>query len=187
MKNSQNKINKFNTLPVVALTGALFFGTMFSHVYAAPITEENVANLINQKRSEYDLPKLKINSELNTAASNKSKDMLNRHYFEHFAFGLSPWDFIVMSGYNYLYAGENLAMDFNTSEGMVSAWLNSPTHRENILNPDYTEMGLGIVKGDYTENTTSHQTIMVDNMFGRQKPTVLKIFDAAIQTLANIF
>ena len=158
-----------------------------STAYASEINFENVANLINQERVENDLPKLKINSDLSNAASLKSKDMINRHYFEHFAYDLTPWDFVHMAGYDYLYAGENLAMDFSTTEGMVSAWMNSETHRDNILNPDYTEMGLGIVKGEYTENNSIHQTYMVTNMFGRKKPAIVKAFDFVAKNVFSIF
>ena len=113
--------------------------------------------------------------------------MLNRNYFEHFAYGLTPWDFMKKANYNYLYAGENLAMNFQTSEGMVNAWMNSPLHRANILNPDYNEMGLGIVKGAYTENNKTQETIIVDNMFGRQKPVILDFFDNFIAKVTAIF
>lgn len=145
--------------------------------FASEINTENVVKLVNLEREERGLPMLKVDSSLTQAASLKTKDMLNRNYFEHRAFGMSPWDFIKLSGYDYLYAGENLAMDFNTSEGMVNAWMNSPAHRDNILNSDYTEMGIGVVKGEYTENGASHSTTLVTNMFGRKKPAIVKLFD----------
>lgn len=165
--------------------GALASALFVSHAFASPINTPNVLDGINQQRTSRGLSKLAINPDLTNAANLKSKDMINRNYFEHFAFGMTPWDFIKNAGYNYLYAGENLAMDFNTSEGMVSAWMNSPAHRDNILNPDFQDAGIGIIKGEYTENGTVHSTTMVTNMFGRKKPIILKLFDYVTRDLLN--
>lgn len=159
-----------------------------SQAFASTISTQNVLDSINQERTVRGLPKLTIDNDLTSAANLKSKDMLNRKYFEHFAFSMTPWDFIKNAGYNYLYAGENLAMDFNTSEGMVSAWMKSPAHRDNILNPDFRDTGLGIVKGEYTENGNTHSTTMVTNMFGRKKPVILRAFDYITKSLLdNLF
>jgi len=187
-----NKIKNLKLINISGIIGLVVFTfayiiTFAGTAYASEINFDNVGNLINQERSKRDLPKLKINQELNNAAALKSKDMINRNYFEHYAYGLSPWDFVKMAGYNYLYAGENLAMDFNTAEGMVGAWINSDAHRNNILNPDYIEMGVGIVKGEFTENSTNHETIMITNMFGREKPAIIKAFDYLAQSILNLF
>lgn len=184
IKSNQVYIKATKSLVVLAFAFQFMVG---STVYASEINFENVSNMINQERANSGLPKLKINSELNNAASLKSKDMINRHYFEHFAFNLTPWDFVHMAGYDYLYAGENLAMDFSTTEGMVSAWMNSETHRDNILNPDYNEMGLGIVKGEYIQNNQPRETYMVTNMFGRKKPAIVKAFDFVAKNIFSIF
>lgn len=181
------KINQAFQKQLIA-AGLLFGMTYFSAipVYASEINSNNVLNQINEKRAESNLPKLKQNTDLSNAASLKAKDMINRSYFEHYAFGLAPWDFMKMSGYDYLYAGENLAMDFNTSEGIVNAWMSSPAHRANILDPEFTETGVGIIKGEYTENGITHETIMVDNMFGQKRPTILKIFDSISKNISLI-
>ena len=161
----------------------LFCFVSTSLSFASPITSENLINLINQERTSRNIAPLSSNDELNNAADLKSNDMINRDYFDHYAFGLSPWDFISNSGYDYLYAGENLAMDFQTSEGMVNAWMNSTEHRENILNPNFTDIGIGVVKGEYTENDKTRDTVVVTNIFGRQKPPILKLID----TIRNFF
>ncbi len=158
-----------------------------SLAFASDITPENVAYLINSKRTYYGLEPLKVDPNLDTAAEAKSADMISRDYFDHFAFGLAPWDFMKNAHYNYLYAGENLAMNFQTSEGMVSAWMNSPFHRANILNPDYTDMGIGVVKGAYTENGQTGETVMVTNMFGRPKPITLELFNNFIAKISEIY
>jgi uncharacterized protein YkwD len=185
----KNQNIKFNTslLQKITLTSfaVLFSALSVSYTFASDINQDNILNLLNQERTSRRLPKLELNDELSNAANLKSRDMINRNYFEHFAFGLTPWDFVKNAGYTYMYAGENLAMDFNTSEGMVDAWMNSPAHRENILNPDFRDVGIGVVKGEYTENGSTNSTIMVTNMFGRQKPMVVKVFDFITNNVLN--
>ncbi|MCG2685812.1 CAP domain-containing protein, partial [Candidatus Parcubacteria bacterium] len=75
------------------------------------------------------------------------------------------WYFIVGVGYDYLYAGENLAKDFSHSSGVVDAWMNSPTHRENLVNPRYEDIGLAVVNG----TLNGVETTLVVQMFGRKK------------------
>lgn len=188
-KINKTKTNISNLFKLVALS-ALFislFSMGASISKASDITPDNLGNLVNNERVERGLIPLKINDQLDNAASEKSRDMLNRNYFEHFAFGLTPWDFIVKAGYNYLYAGENLAMDFNTAEGTVNAWMDSPAHRKNILNPDFSDMGMGVIKGEYSDGTgVSKETIVVTNMFGREKPTVLRVIDTVIKQISDL-
>ncbi len=145
--------------------------------FASPITPENILGLINKERVANGLNELQVNYELNRAASMKSRDMVKRNYFEHYAFGITPWDFIRNSGYDYQFAGENLAMSFNTSEGMVRAWMNSPTHRDNILDTNFSDTGIGIVKGVYTEDGVTRQTTVVTNMFGKKKTPIINIIE----------
>jgi len=154
---------------------------------AAPINSENLELLINQERSQRGIAALKINQELNQAAYNKSLDMMSKNYFDHYAFGRTPWNFITEQGYDYLYAGENLAMDFQTAEGTVAAWMNSPSHRRNILNSDFSETGIGIVKGEYSDASGIRETQIVTNMFATEKPAVIKFFDTIISGIKSIF
>ena len=75
--------------------------------------------------------------------------MVDRDYWAHVApDGTQPWSFFARFGYKYRYAGENLARDFSSAGAVVDAWMNSPTHRDNILNPKYKEIGIGITEGD---------------------------------------
>ncbi len=166
---------------------ALLIGAGSACAHASAINTKNVLSEINYYRKIRGLTPLEIDDRLNEAAEKKSNDMINRDYFEHYSFGRSPWDFIAEQNYNYLYAGENLAMDFQTSEGMVRAWMSSPTHRKNILNPDFDDVGIGVVKGEYSEDDQSHETIMVTNMFGKEKPKILIFFDKIVNTLKRIF
>lgn len=169
------------------ILASLLITATASAAFASEITPNNLETLINNERVYRGIKPLNNNSDLDAAATDKAKDMILRNYFEHFAFGAAPWDFIVKRGYNYLYAGENLAMDFDTSEGTVAAWMKSPSHRKNILNPDFEDTGIGVVKGTFTDSSGTRNTIMVSNMFGREKPIVLQILDNIIERFSKIF
>jgi len=140
-----------------------------SEVSASAITETNVFNLTNSERAKFGQKALSWNHKLATAARNKAQDMINRDYFSHNTpDGKSPWTFVLAAGYNYVYAGENLAMNFTTSEAMMSAWMNSGGHRANILSANFKELGVGVVVGEYQGYTTT----MVVQMFGAQATQV---------------
>ena len=117
--------------------------------YAAQISPEEVVRLTNQKRAEAGLAPLTYNQTLAGAAYTKGRDMIDRDYWAHVApDGTQPWKFFSDFGYRYRYAGENLARDFSSASATVDAWMNSPTHRDNILNPKYKEIGIGVTEGD---------------------------------------
>ena len=117
--------------------------------YAAQISPEEVVRLTNQKRAEAGLTPLTYNQTLASAAYTKGRDMIDRDYWAHVApDGTQPWKFFSDFGYKYRYAGENLARDFSSASSAVDAWMNSPTHRDNILNPKYKEVGIGVTEGD---------------------------------------
>lgn len=131
--------------------------------YAANISPAEVINLTNQKRAEVGLAPLNENSALSAAAQAKGADMLNKGYWAHVApDGTTPWNFFTDFGYKYRYAGENLARDFSSASSAVDAWMNSPTHRENILNPKYKEIGIGVVEG----NLAGIDTTIIVQFFG---------------------
>ena len=154
---------------------------------ASEITPENVINNVNKERQARMLEPLKNNELLMKAAEDKSRYMIIHDYFEHYALGLTPWSFIINNGYDYSIAGENLAMGFKTSEGIVEAWMDSPTHRANILNPDYEEIGVGIVKGEYTEDGNNIDTVMTTNMLAKPKPVINRIFNRIVESFNNLF
>ncbi len=124
--------------------------------YAANIAPSEVIRLTNEKRAQNGLNPLAENSMLDSAALAKGNDMLAKGYWAHFGpDGTSPWSFFVNFGYKYKYAGENLARDFSSASSAVEAWMNSPTHRENILNPNYKEIGIGVVEGSLLGTDTT--------------------------------
>ncbi len=116
--------------------------------YAANISTSEVERLTNIQRTNNGLSALTDNPVLDSAAKEKGKDMLAKGYWAHVApDGKEPWAFFVSAHYDYRYAGENLARDFSNAESAVNAWMASPTHRENMLSPNYKEIGIGVVEG----------------------------------------
>lgn len=116
--------------------------------YAANISPSEVIRLTNVQRAANGLSGVTENSVLDSAALAKGNDMLAKGYWAHFApDGTSPWSFFLSFGYKYKYAGENLARDFSNANDAVNAWMNSPSHRENMLNPNYKDIGIGVVEG----------------------------------------
>lgn len=127
-----------------------FTGKTFPKVlgYASNISPSDVITLTNQQRVANGLLPLSTNNVLSQAAVAKGNDMFAKGYWAHFApDGTSPWSFFLSFGYKYRYAGENLARDFSDAPSAVNAWMNSPSHKENILNPNYKEIGVGVVSG----------------------------------------
>ena len=142
-----------------------FAGRAFPQVlgYAANISPSEVIRLTNAQRAANGLSVLSENSSLNGAALAKGNDMLAKGYWAHFApDGTSPWSFFLNFGYKYKYAGENLARDFPDASSAVNAWMNSPSHKENILNPNYREIGIGVVEG----NLAGADTTVIVQFFG---------------------
>jgi len=132
--------------------------------FATNISVSEVINLTNVERANAGLTTLKENSSLNQAAGLKANDMFAKDYWAHFApDGTSPWYFFNLVGYKYSWAGENLARDFATSGGVVSAWMASPGHRSNILNANFTETGVAVVNG----NLAGEETTLVVQLFGK--------------------
>lgn len=112
------------------------------------ITSAGLLAATNDQRLAAGSPALKINSQLSLAAEQKAQDILSRQYWDHVSpDGIEPWQWIKDSGYTYKSAGENLAKNFSSSGGVVTGWMNSDSHRENMLNPNYTDVGFASVDG----------------------------------------
>ncbi len=132
---------------------------------AAPLTltKENVFKLTNVSRAAYGLNPLNSDLLLAKAAQAKAEDMAKFSYFSHTSpQGKTPWQFLDQSGYKYLIAGENLAVNFKTAESMEDAWMNSASHKANILKSQYEEVGIGIAEGHMAGQKVS----FVVQMFG---------------------
>jgi len=141
--------------------------------YLASVLPAVLADLANHDRASNQLASLSVNPMLQEAARLKAEDMATKGYFAHHSpSGVSPWYWISQSGYGFTYAGENLAVNFDDSDAVNTAWMNSPTHRANILNNRFTEIGIATSKGIYEGG----ETTFVVQMFGRPmlKPTASK-------------
>jgi uncharacterized protein YkwD len=135
--------------------------------FASNISPDRVVELTNQERLKQGLTPLKLSSTLSQAAQLKAGDMFAQNYWSHTSpSGRDPWSFFQDAGYSYLYAGENLARDFMNSESVIQAWMNSPTHRDNIVNDKYQEIGLAVVNG----TLDGVETTLVVQLFATPTP-----------------
>ena len=123
-----------------------------------------LVQLANVDRAKEGLPELAVNTTLQEAAQKKADDMAAKEYFAHETpDGKTPWYWFKNAGYDFRYAGENLAVYFSDSTEVERAWMNSPLHRANILSNRYTEIGVALAHGSYE----GHETTFVVQMFGK--------------------
>lgn len=152
----------------------LFGLVLFSFTLSVPAqassligADAEVVRLTNQIRTVRGIPALTRNVLLDESAQNKANDMATNGYFNHVdqdGNRMAYW--MNLAGYNYLRAGENLAKGFNAPEEAVQAWVNSPTHYINLVNDNYTEIGIGIAGG----LIDGKATIFVVQHFGQPMP-----------------
>lgn len=131
-------------------------------VFSAGITSDKLFELTNQERSTNNINALTANQLLTQAAFNKASDILKFQTFQHNFNDKKFSDWIKSTGYIYSYVGENLAIDFATSEGIFKAWLDSPAHKKNIMEENFTEIGIAAVEGKFNNKNT----IVVAQIFG---------------------
>lgn len=135
-------------------------------VYSSAITASNIVALTNAARSALGQPPLQENARLAMAAMGKAEDMVINQYFSHVApDGKTPWDWIRGAGYDYRYAGENLAVHYVTAEEAHEGWMASPDHRRNIADGRFADVGVGVARGTYA----GFDTVFVVEMFGQLK------------------
>ncbi|QHT59985.1 SCP-like extracellular [Paenibacillus lycopersici] len=103
---------------------------------------------VNAERAKAGVQALTLNAALNKVAQAKSADMRDKGYFDHQSptYG-SPFDMMKSFGVNYSYAGENIAAGQQSVDAVMTAWMNSPGHRQNILSANYTQLGVGYAQG----------------------------------------
>ncbi len=127
-------------------------------------TEMSIGGLLqatNQQRNANGVASLNLNSKLNSAAQAKANDMVARNYWSHNTpDGDPPWVFINATGYSYTKAGENLAYGFATSSDTITGWMNSPPHRENLLDTAFKDVGFGFANSA-NFNNAGPQTVVV--------------------------
>ncbi|WP_298787080.1 CAP domain-containing protein [uncultured Marinococcus sp.] len=110
--------------------------------------EQEVVRLTNEVRAENGLEPVEADSSLQSVADAKSQDMIENDYFAHESptYG-SPFEMMQEFGVSYDGAGENIAAGQDTPQDVVDAWMDSPGHRDNILNPDFTHIAIGYEEG----------------------------------------
>lgn len=142
--------------------------------YATATTTYSLLENTNRERMQHSQSALTLNTKLTQAAQAKANDMVARNYWSHNTpDGQEPWVFINNAGYAYDAAGENLAYGFDSSSQTVTAWMNSPEHRKNLLNSKYKEVGFGIANSPSYQHG-GQETIVVA-MYGEPSttPTIL--------------
>ncbi|MDD5221234.1 MAG: CAP domain-containing protein [Candidatus Pacebacteria bacterium] len=154
---------------VVSLVELLFILSIFNIIpfskFLATIFPNVLVDLTNTARQEHSLHILKPNFLLEQAAQLKANDMAQKGYFSHNSpEGITPWHWFDEVGYPYTYAGENLAVNFSDSGVLHQAWLDSPSHKANIVNANFTEIGIGTATGMHK----GKEAVFVVQLFGRQ-------------------
>ena len=150
---------------VTNLVGRSSFGE-----YLAAVIGSEIILLTNAERVQAAAPDLIENEILDAAAQRKAEDMAARSYFSHVGpDGKQPWAWISEEGYDYTVAGENLAVRFVDSSDVVEAWMDSPTHKANIVKPVYEEIGVGIAQGSYKGSSAT----FVVQFFGTPRKVVV--------------
>lgn len=145
-------------IPHTALQSATLLGL------TPPFDSREIIKVTNETRITHNLPALRPNTQLDLAASDKLNDMATKEYFAHVSpTGTEPWYWIKNSQYSYSVAGENLAIGFVTANDTVLGWLNSPSHRANILNNQYTEIGVAVKNVEINDR----EGVLVVQMFGK--------------------
>lgn len=130
--------------------------------FASQIAPERIIELTNQKRAASGAGSVQYNAALSEAARQKASHMFTFGCWSHNCNNVTPWWFFKNAGYDYLYAGENLAKDFGDPDAIVNAWMDSPTHRDNLINGRYKDIGVAVVDGVLN----GEETTIVVQLFG---------------------
>ena len=148
---------------VLVFIASSLAGVLIRQGGGAAVITAIIADLTNTDRRANSVHELHLNPTLTTIAQLKANDMAEKSYFAHTSpEGKSPWYWFKQGNYQFTFAGENLAVDFSDSADVERAWMNSPTHRSNILNDKFTEIGVATAVG----TLNGRQTTFVVQMFG---------------------
>lgn len=160
-----SRVSAFLLLTLVVVGGSVALAV--SRTSNAQGDDQNMAaavlELTNNERTDRGLTSLTENNRLERAARAKAQDMFVEGYFAHTSpEGRAPWFFIDAAAYAYVYAGENLAIDYTDPVAVMDAWMKSPTHAENILTQQYRDIGIAVVHGQMK----GRETTLIVQMFG---------------------
>ncbi len=184
-EQTEEKLPKFwNKTSGVTLMSLVFTMVMgmasTSKIHAAGYTSDQVVTLANEYREQQGLKPLTVDEKLAKAAYDKAKDMFEKGYWDHYGpNGETPWQFIRGEGYEYSYAGENLAKGFSDVEQLNKAWIESPAHRDNLVKPEYTGIGVAVMDG----TLDGQDVTLVVQIFAKEKTNT----ENATSTEKNIF
>jgi hypothetical protein len=146
-------INRLFGISLISIMLGIFLLPQLA--FLSTITPDTIINLTNKERSKYGLNTLTANQLLSQAAYNKADAIFKSGKFTHQINNRKFSSWIKDVGYKYSYVGENLAVDFITAEGVIEAWLESETHKKNLLNNQFSEIGIAVVEGEFQgQNTT---------------------------------
>lgn len=162
MKDRYLKIVKISLVLISVFSLVLvgyFLGSKL--IYAQADYDDRSLELVNSVRRDNKLNPLEWNTKLAESAQDKLNDILENGYFQHTSpSGVKAWDFILKNDYPYIYAGENLAIDYTSVDDAFDAWMNSPTHLANILSNKYQEYGFAQGEG-YIEGHKSKVYVQI--------------------------
>ncbi len=160
-----NKNIVFNSLFVI-LIGVFLLPNI---AFASHINAQKIINLTNIEREKAQIMPVSRNERLTMAAQKKGEEILKKQIFDHNIGRKRFSSWVREANYEYSYTGENLAIDFITSEGVMSAWIESKEHKKNLLNPNYQEIGVATLEGIFQ----GQKTIVVVQIFGTRLRTIV--------------
>ncbi len=173
MSKKLNKSTKKNNLYFRKYTTFLIVFVFFlfpNFAYFSNITEQDIIDQSNKIRLKEQLNKLEPNHLLIEAAQKKAEDILKYNTFEHNFNDSSFSDWVKETKYDYYYVGENLAIDFLVTEKVINAWMKSETHKANLINKNFTEIGVAVVDGKFNDRNTT---------------IVVQIFGSPVSSITN--
>jgi len=181
-----NKFLFYNLIALVFIKAVFSYsGLQFANLIdsIAAFGKEDIIIQTNTLRQTLGLGGLRESVVLNIAAAQKLQDMIQNQYFAHTSpAGVSPWHWIEVNKYDYSRAGENLAIGFLTAKDTVDAWANSPSHRANLLNADYKEIGIAVAPAKIQNS----QGYLVVQLFGTPQPVVIPVASQLKQVAQTI-
>ncbi len=143
------------------------------------VSPEKIIELTNKERIAAGMNILTANQLLTKAAHDKGLSIFSSQAFQHNIGDRKFSDWIREAGYDYSYAGENMAVDFMTSEGVMRAWMRSETHKKNLLNPSFSEIGIAVMDGSLDGKNT---TLIVQIFGSPHSPVTSSITSPSVTT-----
>lgn len=162
------RVHGLTAVLVIALVAQMVYGLATTGDFkvlgrASDVSITELLNSTNDVRKDNGLGELVSNDKLNQAAQLKAQNMFNEQYWAHTSpSGTEPWKWVTEAGYAYSAAGENLAKNYPNAEATVEAWLGSETHRANVLNGRYEDVGFAVLDG----KLQGYETTLVVALYG---------------------